>query len=36
MEETAQRAGGFLAGMITTNIGATIARGLDMDNLITL
>lgn len=36
MKETIQRFGGFLAGMITPNIGALIAWGLIMDNLITM
>jgi len=36
MQETIQRFGGFLGGMITPNIGAFIAWGLIMDNLITM
>ena len=36
MKETIQRFGGLLARMITTNIGAFMAWGLDMDNLITM
>ncbi len=36
MQETIQRFGGLLARMITTNIGAFIAWGLDMNNLVTL
>ncbi len=36
MKETFQRFGGFLAGMITPNIGAFIAWGLNMDNLTTM
>ena len=33
MKEAIKRFGGFLAGMITPNIGAFIAWGLNMDNL---
>jgi mannitol-specific phosphotransferase system IIBC component len=36
MKKTIQRFGGFLARMITTNIGAFIAWDLDMNNLITM
>jgi mannitol-specific phosphotransferase system IIBC component len=36
MKETIQRFGGLLARMITTNMGAFIAWGLIMDNLISI
>ena len=36
MKETIRRFSGLLARMILTNIGAFIAWGLDMDNLITM
>ena len=36
MKETTQRYGGFLAAMITPNIGAFIVWGLDMDILKTM
>jgi len=36
VKETIQRFGGFLTGMITRKIGAFIAWGLIVENLITM